>query len=110
MEGITAEYADTLLINDINHRILTANRYYDVTGDHALAVAMLMYNIGDGRIAKSGDDYTTIHKMLSGWIPFEDHAFRVSWISFCKIDGKENRRLRERREFEMKLWFNEKLK
>jgi len=111
--GITEQEAEAILNEDLDRRIIYAHKRYNVVGDKALALAMLIYNLGDIKYFKDINGVrhvTTVHKMLSGWIPFDDHAFRVSWISFCKIDGKENRRLRERREFEMKLWFNEKLK
>ena len=104
LDGITKEYADTLLHADLRQRILTANRYYDLTGNQALAMALLMYNVGEVTRTKDGE-FTTIHRMLCGWIPYDEHAFVASWVSFCKWNGVVNKRLQERREFEIKIYF-----
>lgn len=111
LDGITEEYAEGLLRKDVEHRILTANKYYKLVGNRALAVAMLIYNIGDFRITKYTDSegakqFTTVHKMLSGWIEFDEAMFRASWVSFCKIDGKVNKKLQQRREAEVNIFFS----
>jgi len=65
-----------------------------------LALALLWYNVSPKAIYNAD-----LHKLiLSG---SEDNmAIRNSWISLCNFQGKPHKKLKERREFEVGLYFN----
>ncbi len=106
MNGITEECAEDLLVNDMENMVIIASNKYNLTGNKALALAMLMFNLGvSGFRCDKNNQATTLYLMLKGVQPFDKDSFRRSWESFCNYNGKEHKQLRERRRYECNLYF-----
>ena len=107
-DGCTQAYAESLLERDLQHCILFASKRYNLTGNQALAVGLLMFNLGAGRVRQyyiDGEPHTTmVHAMLIGKEDFDEDVFRTSWLSFCRNNGKVSGKLKQRRQFELNLF------
>lgn len=96
---ITESQADSLLQNILFKKIEYVNREYGFYGNKALSLGMLYYACKPSSIKKS-----RLHKQLKSPQP-DDKIIRESWESFCYFNGKENKRMKERRQFEVNLFF-----
>ncbi len=101
-DNISLHEADSLLNSDFHKRIIYVSKTYFLTGNKALAMAMLYYNVKPSAIRNS-----TFHNHLIeqkyNIIPNYDTSLIInSWTSF----NMNNRRIYERRLFEVKLFFN----
>jgi hypothetical protein len=112
--GITLEHAKELLKRDLEHCVLVANREFDIFGNRALAVGMLIFNTGLSGMKWWKPDgvtreMTTLCRLLiiqkdRVLTEKEQIDLRNSWLSFDKFRGQPHRKLRERREFEVKIY------
>ena len=92
--------ADSMLRNTFDWYVELMPKMYNVYGDKALALALLWYNVSPTSI-KGG----TLHRLIlegSG----DNMAIRDSWMSLCNFQGKPHKKLQERRQFEVSLFFN----
>jgi hypothetical protein len=112
--GITLEEARKKLNDDLGHCIMVANREFDLFGNRALAVGMLIFNTGLSGMKWWKPDgvnreMTTLCRLLiiqkdRVLTEKEQNDLRNSWLSFDKFRGQPHRKLRERREFEVKIY------
>lgn len=97
---ITEEFADSLLRADFEKRLSIANRY-GLDSNKALAVALFIYNCGEGNFYKS----TLRQQILNG------NDVSEEWIKWCmmNLEGEMVRstKLYERREFELTVYKND---
>jgi hypothetical protein len=113
-QGITLEHARELLTRDLEHCVLVANREFDLFGNRALAVGMLIFNTGLSGMKWWKPDgvtreMTTLCRLLiiqkdRVLTEKEQSDLRNSWLSFDKFRGQPHRKLKERREFEVKIY------
>lgn len=96
---ITESQADSLLQGILFKKIKYVNREYGFYGNKALSLGMLYYTCKPSSIKKS-----KLHKQLKSNQP-DNEIIRESWESFCYFNGKENKRMKERRKFEVDLFF-----
>ena len=99
-EYISEQEADSILINDLIHRIIYISNKYTVTGNQALALAMLIYNVSPSSVHNS--------KLGVQLLTYKDEdTIRESWLSFCRYNNEMHPMLKKRREFEINLYFKE---
>jgi len=94
---ITEDEADKLLRADFSDYIGYAKKYVNVYSEQ-LALGMFMYNFGETKFSQS-----TLMKLVCDRKPIDNEI--VKWCHF-KYKGKKrlNRRLLERREFELSVY------
>ncbi len=73
---------------------------YNVHGEKALALALLWYNVAPTAILSANISLLMLNNST------DDLAIRESWLSLCNFQGKPHVKLRERRLFEVNLYFN----
>jgi GH24 family phage-related lysozyme (muramidase) len=96
---ITEQQADSMLIEIFNQKLFYVSNRYDVTGNQALALAMLFYAVKPSSVTRSVLNDTLLSSV-------KDSASIVnSWASFCMFQGKTHPKLKKRREFESNLYF-----
>jgi GH24 family phage-related lysozyme (muramidase) len=100
---ITIDEAEELLVIDFNKRIDIARKMYPTkTINKHYAIALFMYNLGSQTWRNS-----SMNKMLNGTLDYTPEMFIAVWSSYCKYGNRINQKLVERRNFELKLYFNE---
>lgn len=97
-KSITEFQADSLLDLALQQKIFYVSNKYKVIGNQALALGMLFYAIKPTSIKKS-----VLHKELLS--TKNDSLIQKSWLSFCYYEGKEHKKLKKRREFEVNLFY-----
>lgn len=100
--NIDLEKAERLLRADFDQRLLYVSRTYFVTGNKALALAMIYYNVRPSSIRSSYMHeaiMTQKHLLTNTW---DTIGISQSWLSF----DMNHKKMHERREFELKLFFN----
>jgi GH24 family phage-related lysozyme (muramidase) len=106
LNGISKEYALLLLENDLKTRVIYASTKYKLSGDQALALGMLFYNVKPSSIRK-----TRLHEELNNnsvlGLTFNNDIVIDSWMSLCKFNGSKHPKLLNRRCFELMLFYNE---
>jgi len=97
-EAMSEYSADTLLRSDLNKRIENVLRIYDLQGYRALAIALFIYNC-----SPTAYDNSTLRKLVDEGKPIDEEI--VKWCHYTK-DGVTfaNERMKERREFELKIY------
>lgn len=97
--SVTQVEALHMLHADFQRHSVAPDTFTDVK---RYAIALFCFNLGVDTWNNS-----TMARMLDGSIPYNEHTFRAVWLSYCKFDGKQHPKLRERREFELKLFKGE---
>lgn len=96
--NITELQADSMLEKTLFSKLYYVVNRYDVTGNEALALAMLFYAVKPSAIRNSNLNRELLTTK-------DSTVIRNSWTSFCLFQGKPHRKLKERREFEVNLYF-----
>ncbi len=96
---ITEEEATIQLQETFDWYIRFVVDKYNVHGEKALALALLWYNVSPKAILSSN-----VNVLILGGST-DNIAIRESWLSLCNFQGKPHVKLRERREFEVGLFF-----
>lgn len=97
---INQKEAERMLKETFDWYILFVNKKYDVYGDKALALALLWYNVKPSSILKSDLHYCIINDIEDAM------RIRESWLSLCNFKNRKHTKLKERRQFEVNLYFN----
>lgn len=100
-EQISEHQATELLEKDLLHLINYSSSRYKLTGSQSLALGMLFYNVRHSSICSSVMD-AELKKGPKCW---DEEKIQESWAKLCRFEGKEHAGLRERREFEIRLFF-----
>ena len=100
-EQISESQATEILENDLLRMINYVSSRYDVTGNQSLALGMLFYNVRHSSIYSSVMDA----ELKKGPFYWDEEKIQESWAKLCRFGGKEHAGLRERREFEIRLFF-----
>lgn len=95
---ITEEQADSLLEEALFEKIYFVSNKYKVSGNEALSLGMLLYSLKPNSLSKSRLSNQLLNKR-------NEEIIRDSWTSFCIFNGKENKRMKARRQFEVDLFF-----
>lgn len=98
---ITEAEAETMLKETFQNYLLFVNKRYDIYGNELLALSLLWYNVKPESIRNSKLEQE-LQKNRSDW---NKDVIRDSWLSLCNFQGKQHEKLKERREFEVKLFF-----
>lgn len=97
---MTEAVADSLLRADLRQKCRVFRRF----GQDSLLLGVLAYNVGEYRLLGYGDRPKSqlIRKLETG-----DRDIRGAYVSFCRYKGKVVASLRQRREDEYELLYNE---
>lgn len=100
--GITKEYAEKLLENTFNKLLLYNANRYQLEGKKLLAVSLLTYNIGIGKVIDEiGNELLILKEGYNEY--YEEQLFR-KWSNLCHFQGKKHPDLVKRRNFEINLF------
>lgn len=111
MNGISKEYAETLLQRKIQDLILYFADKYNITEpNQLLALALLGYNIGIGAVnGILGEQLTK----LGNTVEYDPEVvlllIKRKWLSICHFEGKKHPQLQQRRVFEFELYVSNML-
>lgn len=98
----TEDYATKILEKDLLHLVKYTFSLYDVTSSEAVALGMLFYNVSHVSIFSSA-----LHsELLKPRSERNIEVIKNSWLSLSKYNNKSNDKLRNRREFELRLFLN----
>lgn len=97
---MTEERADSLLRADLRQKCRVFRRF----GRDSLLLGVLAYNVGEYRLLGYGERPKS---RLVGKLEAGDRDIRAEYVSFCRYRGKEVVSLRQRREDEYELLYNE---
>ncbi len=98
---ISKQKADDILHEDLMNMVQYASVRYNLFGSQALAVGLLFYNVRHSSICSSVMD----SELKKGPTCWDEKKIQESWAKLCRFENKEHAGLRERREFEIKLFF-----
>jgi len=99
-QPITEAEADRLLETTLKHYVEYVSETYNVYGEKALALALLWYNVSPNSILNSD-----LHYCIKNNIEDPERIIN-SWLSLCNFQGKPHKKLQERRQFEINMYFN----
>ena len=94
---ISKERALEGLKTAFHQKLAIANKRYDVNSNKCLAVGLLMYRFGEGNLAK-----TKLHKHL---LNNNTDSIRIEWSDINVFQGKPHKKINERMEFELSMYF-----
>jgi len=111
MNGISKEYAETLLNRKIQDLILYfADKYNIKEPNQLLALALLGYNIGIGAVNGILGEQL---KKLNNTVEYDPEVvlllLKRKWLSICHYQGKKHPQLQQRRVFEFELYVSNML-
>jgi lysozyme len=97
---MTEERADSLLRADLRQKCRVFRRF----GRDSLLLGVLAYNVGEYRLLGYGERPKSrlVRKLEAG-----ERDIRAEYVSFCRYRGKAVASLRQRREDEYELLYNE---
>jgi GH24 family phage-related lysozyme (muramidase) len=102
LSGITEEYAEKLLENNFNKLLLYNANKYHLEGKKLLAVSLLTYNVGIGKVYNEiGNELFLLKEGYNEY--YEKKLFR-KWLSICHFQGQKHPDLIKRRNFEINLF------
>jgi GH24 family phage-related lysozyme (muramidase) len=102
LSGITEEYAKKLLENNFNKLLLYNANKYHLEGKKLLAVSLLTYNVGIGKVYNEiGNELFLLKEGYNEY--YEKKLFR-KWLSICHFQGQKHPDLIKRRNFEINLF------
>ena len=111
MNGISKEYAETLLHRKIQDLILYfADKYSITEPNQLLALALLGYNVGIGAVNEILGEHL---KKLNNSVEYDPEVILLlikrKWLSICHYKGKKHPQLQQRRVFEFELYISNML-
>lgn len=111
MNGISKEYAETLLHRKIQDLILYFADKYDITEpNQLLALSLLGYNIGIGAVNGILGEQL---KKMNNTVEYDPEVvllvIKHKWLSICHFEGKKHPQLQQRRVFEFELYVSNML-
>jgi len=98
---ISEDEATEVLIKDFEKKLKWVNDNHKIRKNKAYAIALFCYNIGEGKFRKS-----TLRKLIIRKEPIKDEIIKWKWFRHKGI-LKENKKLIERRFFELNMYTNE---
>jgi len=101
--SITIEYAEQLLQKDVSDIMLYVNDRYKLVGNKLIAVTMLAYNIGIGKLNNYIGD--VLKAYIADGCDYNGEKLRRFWLSLCHYNNSVNKELKERREEEVGIFF-----
>ena len=100
---LTIEYAEQLLQKDVSDIMLYVNDRYKLVGNKLIAVTMLAYNIGIGKLNNYIGD--VLEAYIADGCDYNGEKLRRFWLSLCHYNNSVNKELKERREEEVGIFF-----
>jgi lysozyme len=99
--SITEQEATKILIKDFKKKLKWVNKNHKLEKNKSYAIALFCFNIGEGKFRRS-----TLRKLILKDEPIESEIVKWKWFRH-KGNLKENKKLKERRLFELNMYTNE---
>lgn len=102
LSGITEEYAEKLLKSTFDKLLLYNANKYHLEGKKLLAVTLLTYNIGVGKV--NNEIGNELFHLKEGYNEYYEKQLFRKWSNLCHFQGKKHPDLVKRRNFEINLF------
>ena len=100
---ISEKRADRLLRKDFNKKLKWVKKKYNLEDNKSYALALFAFNIGETKLNNS-----TLNKLVLEGKSIDTEIVKWKWFKY-RGKYKENKRLKERRKFELKIFNSKKV-